>query len=145
MPSVACSVAGADAMALHILARTCASCRRPQLCTACVPDCCTSACPRAPWLTRLLADVPPALQILYVDPASNKGASDFFGLADSDLPAMAIHDPAANGKYLLKTAALDKVEAWLSDFHAGTRLPPICGLWDTPDAFLAIRVLRQAG
>lgn len=41
----------------------------------------------------------------------------YFGLEDSDLPAIAIHEGANDGKYFFKNAAVKKVEKWLDDFE----------------------------
>ena len=41
----------------------------------------------------------------------------YFGLEDSDLPAIAIHESSNDGKYFFKNAAVKKVEKWLDDFE----------------------------
>ena len=41
----------------------------------------------------------------------------YFGLEDADLPAIAIHEGANDGKYFFKNAAVKKVEKWLDDFE----------------------------
>ncbi len=51
----------------------------------------------------------------------------YFGLEDSDLPAIAIHEGTNDGKYFFKNAAVKKVEKWLDDFQvcSCTCLPAI--------------------
>ena len=41
----------------------------------------------------------------------------YFGLEDSDLPAIAIHEGTNDGKYFFKNAAVKKIEKWLDDFQ----------------------------
>lgn len=41
----------------------------------------------------------------------------YFGLEDADMPAIAIHEGANDGKYFFKNAAVKKVEKWLDDFE----------------------------
>lgn len=41
----------------------------------------------------------------------------YFGLEDSDLPAIAIHDAKNDGKYFLKNAKPGAVNKWIDDFE----------------------------
>ena len=41
----------------------------------------------------------------------------YFGLEDSNLPAIAIHEGTNDGKYFFKNAAVKKIEKWLDDFQ----------------------------
>lgn len=66
-----------------------------------------------------------AASVLLVDPAANGGAVQFFGLADADLPALAVHAPKANAKYLKAKAAPKDVKAFLASFAAGKLSPHV--------------------
>jgi len=59
------------------------------------------------------------VHILYVDPAANKGAVDFFGLKDGDYPAVCIHEGGSGGKFTLKSASFEKMDKFLADYDAG--------------------------
>lgn len=59
------------------------------------------------------------LHVLYVDPAENSAAMSFFDLADADLPALLVHEPASNSKYVAKRVAADAAAAWVADYRAG--------------------------
>lgn len=41
----------------------------------------------------------------------------YFGLEDSELPAIAIHDAKNDGKYFLKNAKPGAVNKWIDDFE----------------------------
>lgn len=41
----------------------------------------------------------------------------YFGLEDSELPAIAIHDAATDGKYFLKNAKPGAIHKWIDDFE----------------------------
>jgi protein disulfide-isomerase A1 len=63
--------------------------------------------------------------ILLVDPVANGGAVQFFGLTDADLPALAVHAPKANAKYIKAKAAAKDVKAFLAAFSAGKLSPHV--------------------
>lgn len=48
----------------------------------------------------------------------------YFGLEDSDLPAIAIHDAKMDGKYFLRNAKPGAINKWLDDYEV--RLPLAC-------------------
>jgi hypothetical protein len=41
----------------------------------------------------------------------------YFGLEDSEMPAIAIHEAATDSKYFLKNAKPSGVNKWLSDYE----------------------------
>jgi len=41
----------------------------------------------------------------------------YFGLEDSELPAIAIHDASTDSKYFLKNAKPSAISKWLDDFE----------------------------
>ena len=59
------------------------------------------------------------VQVLYLDPAENAGAMNFFGAKVEDVPLLLIHDPASDAKYLSGKLAIDKVAGYVADFKAG--------------------------
>jgi protein disulfide-isomerase A1 len=65
--------------------------------------------------------------VIAVDPAANAGAVQFFGLAaeGADLPALAVHAPKANAKYVKAKAKAADVKTFLASFHAGKLSPHI--------------------
>lgn len=65
--------------------------------------------------------------VIAVDPTANAGAVQFFGLAaeGADLPAIAVHAPKANAKYVKAKAKPADVAAFLASFHAGKLSPHI--------------------
>jgi hypothetical protein len=48
----------------------------------------------------------------------------FFGLADGDLPAFAIHDQAGDGKYLARNVKAGAVKKYVKDFLVRARPAP---------------------
>ena len=50
----------------------------------------------------------------------------YFGLEDSDLPAIAIHEGTNDGKYFFKNAAVKKVEKWAGRFPGVQLQLPAC-------------------
>lgn len=65
--------------------------------------------------------------VIVVDPAANAGAVQFFGLAadGSDLPAVAVHAPKANAKYLKAKAKAADLKTFLASYQAGKLSPHI--------------------
>ena len=59
------------------------------------------------------------VQVLLADPTANAGALQFFGLADADLPAFALHHPSANAKFLKKKVAPKDAKAFVAAFQGG--------------------------
>ena len=49
----------------------------------------------------------------------------YFGLEDSDLPAIAVHDAKNDGKYFLKNAKPGAINKWLDDFEVCSHKPAI--------------------
>ncbi|EIE22882.1 protein disulfide isomerase [Coccomyxa subellipsoidea C-169] len=56
---------------------------------------------------------------LWTDPSANPQVAKYFGLEDSELPAIAIHDAQNDGKFFLKNAKPGAVNKWLDDWEAG--------------------------
>ncbi|CAL8464780.1 g4315 [Coccomyxa elongata] len=56
---------------------------------------------------------------LWADPTANPQVAKYFGLEDSDLPAIAIHDAKNDGKYFLRNAKPGAINKWLDDYEAG--------------------------
>jgi len=65
--------------------------------------------------------------VILVDPAANAGAVQFFGLAadGADLPAVAVHAPKANAKYMKAKAKASDLKAFLASYQAGKLAPHI--------------------
>ena len=65
----------------------------------------------------------------------------YFGLEDSDLPAIAIHEGANDGKYFFKNAAVKKVEKWLNDFEVSSHVR--CPESDSHNSLLAAHLTGE--
>lgn len=80
---------------------------------------------RAALIELRKSDAGKAAQVLYTDPAANAGAVQFFGLTDDDMPALALHAPKANAKYLKQKAGPKDAKAFLTAFAGGKLTPHV--------------------
>ena len=60
-----------------------------------------------------------AAQVIFVDPAANKGALNFFGVSEDKLPAVLIHDGANDAKYNSGVIEVSGMKKFVDDFSAG--------------------------
>jgi protein disulfide-isomerase A1 len=72
-------------------------------------------------------DAKGAYDVIAVDPAANAGAVQFFGLATdgSDLPAIAVHAPKNNAKFIKAKAKAGDIKSFLASYHAGKLTPHV--------------------
>mmetsp|Transcript_2672 Transcript_2672/g.7943 ORF Transcript_2672/g.7943 Transcript_2672/m.7943 type:complete len:497 (+) Transcript_2672:181-1671(+) len=60
------------------------------------------------------------VNVLYSETEGNKGALDYFGLSEKDVPAFVIHDQeGGEAKYAMKNAKADDLPAFYAKFKAG--------------------------
>lgn len=73
-------------------------------------------------LTEANAAVKKGYDIVWVDAASNQGALQFFGLEEKDTPALTVHAPAEDAKYVKKNVAPKDVKPWITEYEVRSLL-----------------------
>jgi protein disulfide-isomerase A1 len=59
------------------------------------------------------------VQVIFLDPAENEGAMQFFGASKDETPCLMVHEPKSNGKYNSGKLEVPKMAPWVSDYLAG--------------------------
>eukprot|EP00884_Botryococcus_braunii_P003077 jgi/Botrbrau1/12770/Bobra.0238s0009.1 len=70
-------------------------------------------------LTEANAVADKGYDIIWVEATSNQGALQFFGLEEKDTPALAVHAPAIDSKFVKKNVVAKDVKPWIAEYEAG--------------------------